>query len=87
MAIRKLNNNFNVIGENLKKCRISSNLSQADLVKELNILGISIHKNDVSLIEANKRTVKDYELWGFVRILDINYEDIFQNIEDKLDSK
>ena len=50
MAIRKLNNNYNVISANLKKYRKSENLSQANLVKELNLIGISIHKNDISLI-------------------------------------
>lgn len=85
MAIRKLNNNYNVISANLKKYRKSENLSQANLVKELNLIGISIHKNDISLIEANKRTVKDYELWGFIKILNIRYEDLFEGIQDKLD--
>jgi len=27
-----------------------------------------MHKNDIYLIEANKRTVKDYELWGFIKV-------------------
>jgi len=85
MAVRKLNNNFNVIGENLRRIRKANHLSQASLMNELNLLGINVHKNDIWLIEANKRTVKDYELWGFVKVLNIDYADLFKDIENKLE--
>ena len=61
MAVRKLNNNLNVIGENLRKFRLEKHLSQANLTMELNLLGINLHKNDIYMIENNKRTVKDYK--------------------------
>ena len=83
MAVRKLNNNLNVIGENLKFYRKTKHLSQADLMKDL---GINMHKNDIYMIESNKRTVKDYEVWGFLKILGISFEDLFNGIEDKLES-
>ncbi len=86
MAVRKLNNNLNVIGENLKFYRKTKHLSQADLMKDLNLLGINMHKNDIYMIESNKRTVKDYEVWGFLKILGISFEDLFNGIEDKLES-
>ena len=80
MAVRKLNNNLNVIGENLRNYRKEKHLSQAELTQELNLLGIPIYKNDIWLIEANKRTVKDYELWGFIKVLDISSDDLFNGI-------
>lgn len=86
MAVRKLNNNLNVIGENLRKYRKEKHLSQADLMKDLNLLGINMHKNDIYMIESNKRTVKDYEIWGFMKILNISFEDLFKGIEEKLES-
>ena len=85
MAVRKLNNNLNVIGENLRKCRKAKHFSQADLMKDLNLLGINMHKNDIYMIEANKRTVKDYEIWGFMKVLNISFEDLFKGIENKLE--
>lgn len=85
MAVRKLNNNLNVIGENLRKIRIEKHLSQANLTMELNLLGINLHKNDIYMIENNKRTVKDYEVWGLVKILNISYNDLFEGIEKKLE--
>lgn len=85
MAVRRLNNNLNVISENLKTFRTSKHLSQADLTKELNLLGINMHKNDIYLIEANQRSVKDYEIWGFLKVLGITFEDLFKGMEDKLE--
>ena len=81
MAVRKLNEYLNVIGENLKYYRKQKDLSQADLARELNLIGINIHKNDIQLIEVNRRTVKDYEVWGFAKILDISFESLFKGIE------
>lgn len=86
MAVRKLNNNLNVISENLRNIRKQKHLSQADVTKELNLLGINLHKNDVYMIENNKRTVKDYEVWGFMKVLDISYDELFVGIEDKLEN-
>ena len=86
MAVRKLNNNLNVIGEILRNYRKEKHLSQADLTMELNLLGINLHKNDVYMIENNKRSVKDYEVWGFIKVLNISYDELFAGIEDKLES-
>lgn len=86
MAVRKLNNNLNVIGENLRNYRKEKHLFQANLTMELNLLGINLHKNDVYMIENNKRSVKDYEVWGFIKVLNISYDDLFAGIEDKLES-
>lgn len=86
MSVRKLNNNLNVIGENLRKYRKEKHLSQANLTMELNLLGINMHKNDIYMIENNKRSVKDYEVWGFMKILNISYNELFDGIESKLES-
>lgn len=86
MAVRKLNNNLNVICENLRKYRTEKHLSQADLTMELNLIGINLHKNDIYMIENNRRTVKDYELWGLVKVLKISYDDLFNGIVDKLEN-
>lgn len=86
MSLRKLNNYYNVISNNLTKYRKSKHLSQADLVKDLNLLGINMHKNDIYLIEANKRTARDYEIWGILKVLNISFEDLIEGIEDKLEN-
>ena len=59
MGARKLNNDYiNVIGDNLKYYRQLKHLSQDDMIRELDLLGITMYKNDIYLIENYKRTVK-----------------------------
>ena len=77
MSIRKLNNNYNVISENLRKIRISKHLSQADITKDLNLMGINMHKND--------RTVKDYELYGIAKVLQVSMNELLKGIENNLE--
>jgi len=85
MSVRKLNNNgLNVISKNLTFYRNKKGLSQAGLARELNLIGIPLHKNDIQLIEANKRTVKDYEVWGFVEVLGIDFGNLYNNIKANL---
>lgn len=85
MGARKLNNDYiNVIGDNLKYYRQLKHLSQDDMIRELDLLGITMYKNDIYLIENYKRTVKDYELWGFIKVLNINFDDLIKGIENKL---
>ena len=85
MSVRKLNNNLNVIGENLRKYRKEKHLSQANLTAELNLLGINLHKNDIYMIENNKRSVNVYEVCGFIKILNITYDDLFGGMDEKLE--
>lgn len=85
MSTRKLNDSFNVISDNLIKFRKAKHLSQADIANDLNLLGINIHKNDISKIEANTRVVKDYELYGLAKVLGISILELLAGIEDKLE--
>lgn len=84
MGVRKINEYYNVIGENLKFYRKERHLSQCELVRDLNLLGINMHKNDIYLIETNQRTVKDYELWGFLKVLHISFDELMKGIEEKV---
>ena len=62
--ITKYNGNLNVIGKLLKKYREKEKISYEQLSAKLELMGISIHKQSIYDIENNKRTVKDYELFG-----------------------
>ena len=84
MSVRKINGNYNFIGENLKRIRNEKHFSQADLIRDLNLMGISMYKNDIWRIETNQRIVKDYELWGFVKVFNVSFEEFFKDVEKKL---
>lgn len=78
----KLNNKYNVISDNLKAFRIEKSLSQQLLCEKLELLGITLYKADIYAIEHNKRTVKDFELLAFSKVLDIPISDFFNNVSD-----
>ncbi len=81
--ISKFDNNMNIIGYQLKKYRQKQNLSYEQLSAKLDLLGISIHKQSLYDIENNKRTVKDYELFGLAYVLGIDVNDLLIDIKNK----
>lgn len=73
--ITRFNGNMNVIGRLLKEYT-KKDLSYEKLSAKLELMGISIHKQSLYDIENNKRTVKDYELFGIAYILGIDVNDL-----------
>ena len=79
--IVKFNGNMNVINKLLKKYRMEKNMSYETLSAKLELMGISIHKQSLYDIENNKRTVKDYELFGISYVLGIDVNDLLLDIK------
>ena len=79
--IAKYNGNMNVIGRLLKEYREKEKISYEQLSAKLELMGISIHKQSIYDIENNKRTVKDYELFGLAYILGIDVNDLLEDIK------
>lgn len=77
MNFNKYNNNFNIIGKKLKLIREEKNISQDQLSNKLALLGITLYQSDIFKIENNKRTVRDFELWGITSVLGITSEDLY----------
>ena len=77
MGARKLNNKYaNVISKNLSKYRNLRGLSQPDICRELSLLGINMYINDIYRIEHNKKSVKDFELYAFAKVLKVSVLDL-----------
>lgn len=84
MSLRILDNFYsNAISDNLKNIEMKK-ISQSDLANELNLLGINIHKNNISLIESNKKSVRDFELLEIIKVLDLDFESLLNDIENRL---
>lgn len=81
MGSRKLNNNSNIIGKNLKKYRQLNNLSQEGLCNKMSLIGVPMFKIDIYEIEHNKRLVKDFELKGFCIVFNISAEELLADTE------
>ena len=82
MGARKINNKLNIIAKNLRRYRENMGLSQPDICRELALMGVTMYNNDIYKIEHNKRTVKDYELYAFIKVLKISYDQLFEGVED-----
>ena len=85
--IARFDGNMNVIGRLLKEYRIKRDLSYEKLSAKLELMGISIHKQSLYDIENNKRTVKDYELFGIAHVLGIDVNDLLKDISKKFFKK
>lgn len=82
--IRKFNGKKNVVGEQISKYRNKQGISYEVLSAKLELMGISIHKQSLYDIECNKRTVKDYELFGIAKVLNIDVNDLLVSIKEDL---
>ena len=88
MSIRKLNDSFNVISDNLVKLRKAKHLSQADVANDLNLLGINIHKNDITRIL--KFIAVFVELLGyliFMEIIHLNFCGLSRNVAKNIQER
>jgi len=66
-------NGKNLIGERLKELRKNAALSQRDLARELQLIGIDMDKNVITRIETNQRYVTDFELQALKEIFNVSY--------------
>lgn len=80
-VIRKLNNNVNIVGSNIKKYRELQKMSQPDLCRKMQLLGVTMFIADIYEIENNKRLVKDFEIKAFCKALNLSYEELFDDTD------
>ncbi len=85
MQVKKLNGKSNVIGKNIKKYRELRNLTQRELSNKIALLGIDIYHSDISQIENQKLLLKDFEIIAFCKVLNVSYEQLFENTDNLFD--
>jgi len=85
MQVKKLNGRSNVIGKNIKKYRELRGLSQRELSNKIALLGVDIYHSDISQIENEKLLLKDFEIIAFCKVLNISYDQIFENTDKLFD--
>ena len=71
----------NLVGPRIKILRARDGLSQRDLARELQLIGMDIDKNVITRIETNKRYVTDLELKAFARVFQVTYEYLIDGIQ------
>lgn len=80
MGARKLNNKLNILYSNIKYYRIKKGFSQADLCRELALIGVTMYTADIYEIEYNLRTIKDYEVYAFAKVFNISLDDLYKDV-------
>lgn len=81
MPYKLFNGNTNIVSDLIAKRRKEKNMSYSDLSNKLQLLGISLYKNDLFLIEKNRRIVRDFELIALCQVLNIDYNELSKLIE------
>ena len=81
MKVKTLNGNLNIIGANLRKYRKKQKISQPELCKKLDLLGVTMYICDIYEIEYGKKTVKDFEALAFCKALNITLNDLYSDTD------
>lgn len=81
MKVKTLNGNLNIIGQNLRKFRNEKKISQPELCKKLDLLGVTMYICDIYEIEYGKKTVKDFEALAFCKVLEITLDNLYSDTD------
>lgn len=72
-------NAMNMVGDQVRKLRISKKMSQQTLSNKLEMMAIYICRGSISRIEDRQRTVTDIELYGLAKVLGVSIEELFKS--------
>ena len=79
--LKRFNNKKNLTGNSIKEARERKGLSRIQLTIKLELLGIYLDRIQIYRIEGNKLMIKDFELIGIAKILDLD----LNRLKDLLD--
>ena len=79
MRVKTLNGNLNIIGNNLRKYRLLKKFSQPEICRKLDLLGVTMYNSDI--FEYGKKTVKDFEILAFCKVLGITLDELYSDTE------
>jgi len=78
---KDFNGKKNIVGNNLKKYREQKGLSQRDVCKKLELLGLQIYNSDIHYMEHGEKPIKDYESKALSIVLGISLEQMYENTD------
>lgn len=79
--MKKYENKSNVIGSLITEYRKRKNLSKTKLCKMLQLHAVYLDITELKRIEAGEMIVKDFELIGLCKVLEIDYDELKNTIE------
>lgn len=75
------NDKRNVIGILIREYREKKKLTKIEVCKRLQLHAIYIDSTELKRMEDGQMIIKDFELIGLCKVLDINYNDLKNTIE------
>lgn len=67
MKVKTLNGNLNIVGKNLRKYRKLKKISQPEICRKLDLIGVTMYICDIYEIEYGKKLLKILKLLLFVK--------------------
>lgn len=79
--MKKYENKSNVIGYLIREYREKQGLTKVEVCRQLQLHAIYIDTTELKRMEDCKQIIKDFELIGLCKVLNITYSDLKNAIE------
>ena len=67
------------IGRNIQNIRMKKNMTQAEVVGQLQLMGSSMSRSTLANIESRRRNIKASDLKALQKLFDVDYEEFFED--------
>ena len=67
------------IGRNIQNMRMKKNMTQAEVVGQLQLMGSSMSRSTLANIESGRRNIKASDLKALQKLFDVDYEEFFED--------
>lgn len=67
------------IGRNIQNIRMKKNMTQVDVVSQLQLMGSSMSRSTLANIESGRRNIKASDLKALQKLFDVDYEEFFED--------
>ena len=67
------------IGRNIQNIRMKKNMTQAEVVGQLQLMGSSMSRSTLANIESGRRNIKASDLKALQKLFDVDYEEFFED--------
>lgn len=68
--------NRNVIGHNITRIRLEKNMSQGELVRKIQLLGIEMNQAKLSRIEGKRVSIIDIDMIAIAQALGVSMDEL-----------
>lgn len=67
------------LGRNIQTVRMSKNMTQIEVVEQLQLMGSMMSRSTLANIEAGRRNIKASDLKALQVLFDVEYSDFFKD--------